>query len=117
MTSYDLTLEWPTGRTRTIEADEDETVLEAAERAELALPFGCRTGACGTCAGRLLEADGSDSTVAVDDAFAYRRDPRALKTRHRTAGYVLLCIAMPRTDCRLAVGSRVHAELVENPWK
>ena len=121
---HDVTLEWVSEReTRTIAVERDETVLEAAERADIALPFGCRTGACGTCAGWLLEVDGSKGTdadteaVDVDDAFAYRRAPRALKDRHRDAGYVLLCIASPRTDCRLAVGSTVHTELVENPWK
>ncbi|ADB62508.1 ferredoxin [Haloterrigena turkmenica DSM 5511] len=123
---HDVTLEWPDAdrETRTIAVDEDETVLEAAERSGIALPFGCRTGACGTCTGRLLEADGAEPTAAddertvdVDGAFSYRRSPRALKDRHRTAGYVLLCIASPRTDCRLAVGANVHTELVENPWK
>ncbi|GAB3667170.1 2Fe-2S iron-sulfur cluster-binding protein [Halopiger thermotolerans] len=128
-----VTLEWPDAdrERRTIAVSEDETVLEAAERAGVALPFGCRTGACGTCTGRLLsvgESDGSDGSddatassdsdaLDVADAFAYRRPPRALKGRHRAAGYVLLCIAAPRADCRVAVGSSVHTELVENPWK
>ncbi|WP_339105533.1 2Fe-2S iron-sulfur cluster-binding protein [Haloterrigena salinisoli] len=124
--THDVTLEWPdTDReTRTIAVSEDETVLEAAERADIALPFGCRTGACGTCTGRLLEVDGAEPAaghderaVDVDGAFSYRRPPRALKDRHCTAGYVLLCIASPRADCRLAVGASVHTELVENPWK
>ncbi|AGB30116.1 ferredoxin [Natrinema pellirubrum DSM 15624] len=109
MTSHDVTLEWPDGRTRTIAVREDETVLEAAERDDSTLPFGCRTGACGTRTGRLLE-DG-------DDALTHRRQPRVLKDRHRAAGYVLLCLASPRADCRIAVGSSVHSELVDNPWK
>ncbi|MFB1066148.1 2Fe-2S iron-sulfur cluster-binding protein [Natrinema sp. H-ect4] len=124
MTSHDVTLEWPDGRTRTVEVREDETVLEAAERADIALPYGCRTGACGTCTGRLLEADGTKpgddgetGGFGTDAAFAYRRPPRALKDRHRDDGYVLLCIAAPRADCRIAVGSSVHSELVDNPWK
>ncbi|NUC74218.1 2Fe-2S iron-sulfur cluster binding domain-containing protein [Haloterrigena sp. SYSU A558-1] len=124
---HDVTLEWPDAdrETRTVAVDEDETVLEAAERADIALPFGCRTGACGTCTGRLLEADGAESaagddergTIDVTDAFSYRRSPRALKDRHRADGYVLLCIASPRVGCRLAVGASVHTELVDNPWK
>ncbi|WP_126664185.1 2Fe-2S iron-sulfur cluster-binding protein [Haloterrigena salifodinae] len=124
---HDVTLEWPDAdrETRTIAVSEDETVLEAAKRADIALPFGCRTGACGTCTGRLLEVDGAEpaagddgrSTVGIDGAFSYRRSPRALKDRHRDAGYVLLCIASPRADCRIAVGASVHTELVDNPWK
>ncbi|WP_222915943.1 2Fe-2S iron-sulfur cluster-binding protein [Natrinema sp. SYSU A 869] len=125
MTSHDVTLEWPDGRTRTIEVREDETVLEAAERADIGLPYGCRTGACGTCTGRLLEtdatepgdSDGDTGGDYIEAAFAYRRPPRALKDRHRDDGYMLLCIATPRADCRIAVGSRVQAELVDNPWK
>ena len=123
MTCHDVTLEWPDGRTRTIAVGEEVTVLEAAERTDIALPFGCRTGACGTCTGRLLEAEvagtanGDTGAADIEDAFAYRRPPRALKDRHRRDGYVLLCIASPRTDCRIAVGSSVHTELMENPWK
>ncbi|PGF16121.1 ferredoxin [Natrinema sp. CBA1119] len=129
MTSHDVTLEWPDGRTRTVEVDENETILEAAECDGSVLPYGCRTGACGTCSGRLLEVegtrpsngeragDGDADVCAVDDVVAYRRLPRALKDRHRATGYVLLCIASPRADCRIAVGSSVHSELVDNPWK
>ncbi|MDS0476369.1 2Fe-2S iron-sulfur cluster-binding protein [Natrinema sp. 1APR25-10V2] len=128
MTSHDVTLEWPDGRTLTLEVDEDETILGAAECDGAVLPYGCRTGACGTCSGRLLEveearpdgecdADGAIDARAVDDAVAYCRLSRALKDRHRAAGYVLLCIASPRADCRIAVGSSVHTELVDNPWK
>ena len=34
---------------------DDETVLEAAMKADLILPYGCRNGACGTCKGEILE--------------------------------------------------------------
>jgi ferredoxin len=119
-TRHRVTLEWPDGRTRSVAVREGETVLEAAERADVVLPFGCRTGACDTCTGRLLSVgcgrDRNDD-VEVADAFEYRRPPRALKDRHRRAGYVLLCIASPRADSRIAVGASVHTELVDNPWK
>ncbi|WP_254521545.1 2Fe-2S iron-sulfur cluster-binding protein [Natrinema caseinilyticum] len=123
--SHDVRLEWPDGRTRTIDVREDQTVLEAATCADIALPFGCRIGACATCTGRLLEVDEPDApdgdddrgAVDVEDAFEYRQQPRALKDRHRDDGYVLLCLASPRVDCRIAVGSSVHTELVDNPWK
>lgn len=103
---HDLALEWPTGREVTVRASECETVLETAESAHVGLPFGCRTGAYATCVGRL-----------VDGAVSYGRPPRALKARQSEAGYVLCCIARLRTDCRIAVGSKVQAELVSNPWK
>ena len=84
----------------------NETVLAAAERAGVALPFGCRTGACATCTGQLL-----------DGRIEHARPPRALKERHREAGYVLLCIAEPRSNCRIVVGAGVQTELVSNPWR
>lgn len=94
------------GSETAVEVRAGETVLEAAERAAEALPFGCRTGACGTCTARLLEG-----------TACHRRPPRALKDRHVEAGYVLTCVAVPRGDCRLRVGSDVLAETKTNPWK
>src|SRR5258705_13936015 len=35
--------------------DADETVLQAAMRADLMIPYGCRNGACGTCKGKILD--------------------------------------------------------------
>ncbi|WP_276259740.1 2Fe-2S iron-sulfur cluster-binding protein [Haloglomus litoreum] len=92
--------------TTTVTARAAETVLEAAERADTHIPFGCRTGACATCTAELLSG-----------TVEHRREPRALKPRHREAGYVLTCIAVPTADCRLRVGSDVAGELTENPWR
>jgi ferredoxin len=94
------------GSTEAVETRAGETVLEAGERVEEPLPFGCRTGACGTCTARLLEGE-----------VRHERRPRALKDRHLEDGYVLTCVAVPRGDCRLRVGSDVLAETKPNPWK
>lgn len=94
------------GASQTIAVESDQTVLAGAEEAGESVPFGCRTGACGTCTGRVL-----------DGYLEHRRPPRALKPRHLDDGYVLLCIAEPRADTRVAVGKDVVAELVDNPWK
>jgi ferredoxin len=102
----DVCLQWREGREAVVTATPDESILEAAERADVAVPFGCRTGACATCTGRVVSGD-------VD----HRRPPRALKPRHLDAGYVLCCIAEPRTDCTVVVGKDVVAELVSNPWR
>lgn len=97
---------WQDGCRKTIRADEGQTVLEAAESANVSFPFGCRTGACASCVGRLITG-----------TISYVRPPRALKSRHRTAGYTLCCIARPQTDCRIEVGAHVQSELVTNPWR
>jgi ferredoxin len=94
------------GRPTVVDIDPSETVLDAAEAAGESLPFGCRTGACGTCTGRLLQGSVEHTT-----------SPLALKGRHREAGYVLPCIAEPRTDCRIRVGTSVARELVANPFR
>ncbi|HET7322759.1 MAG TPA: 2Fe-2S iron-sulfur cluster-binding protein [Halococcus sp.] len=103
---YEVTFQWRDGSERTIEVDADETVIDAAERTELGLPYGCLYGACGTCTGRLLDGD----LVHIERA-------RALKPHHRKAGYVLLCVAEPRSDCCIEVGAEIQADLVPNPWK
>ncbi|WP_439027942.1 2Fe-2S iron-sulfur cluster-binding protein [Haloarchaeobius sp. DT45] len=103
---FAVRFEWPSGRSETREIQGDTDLITASEELGLGLPFGCRTGACATCAAELLEGD-----------IEHVRPPRGLKERHLDLGYVLPCIAQPRSDCTLRVGSEVQAELVPNPWK
>ncbi|ELY65874.1 2Fe-2S iron-sulfur cluster-binding protein [Natrinema versiforme] len=122
MTDYDVTLEWADGRTESIVVADDETVLEAAQRARIRLPYDCRSGTCITCVGRLIGLEdgdgGRDENEPIDAAegFTYRRQPQALTEQEGADGYVLLCIASPRADCRLEVGPRVRAEVGDSPW-
>ncbi|WP_323172964.1 2Fe-2S iron-sulfur cluster-binding protein [Natrialba sp. PRR66] len=78
-----------------------EVEAEAEAEPELETPSGDRSG------------HQPDAATAVD----YRRPPRALEERERTDGYALLCIALPRADCRIEVGPRVRAEVGDSPWK
>lgn len=105
-TRHRLTLAWRDGREEIVPASESESVLDAAESHDVPLPFGCRTGACASCVGRLVDGDAD-----------HQRPPRGLKPRHGEAGYVLCCIARPRADCRILVGTDVRTDLVTNPWK
>ncbi|MDS0283391.1 2Fe-2S iron-sulfur cluster-binding protein [Haloarcula onubensis] len=100
-----LRLVWRDGPSANIE-DADGPVLDAARAAGLCLPYGCRTGACGTCTGRVLAG-----------SVTHDRPPRALKRRHRDDGYVLTCIATPEGDCTVEVGTEVKRDLLENPFK
>jgi len=100
-------LEWrESTRTEQLPVQTGETILDAADTAGVGLPFGCRTGVCGTCTARLLDGE-----------ITHERPPRALKQRHRDNGYLLTCIATPSTDLRLEVGGDVHGDLVANPWQ
>jgi len=85
--------------------DEAEILLDALEAAGITLPFGCRYGACITCAARLLEGE-------VDQSEGV-----ALKPAQEAMGYVLLCIAHPLSDCRFDVGVECQDDLYPNPFK
>jgi CDP-4-dehydro-6-deoxyglucose reductase len=73
---------------RVITARRGETVLEAALRQGLALPYLCRDGACGTCKGKLLKG-------AVDYG-TYQKG--VLTAEEKKQGMALFCCAKPKTD-------------------
>ncbi len=54
----EVLLDWrDSERTETIAVPDGATILDAAAAADIGLPFGCRTGACGTCTARLRSGD------------------------------------------------------------
>jgi len=69
-----------------------ETVLEAAQRAGLALPYSCLAGVCGSCKATLLEGE----------CRYPRNPPSALNASERLRHQVLLCQAVPASDLRIA---------------
>lgn len=89
---------------RTVAVREDENILDACNAAGIVLPVGCRYGGCITCAAKLC-------TGKVVQPGA-----TALNQRQSRAGYVLLCVARPRSDCELSVGVESHDELYRNPF-
>ena len=72
---------------------EDETVLEAAMKADLILPYGCRNGACGTCKGKIASGE-------VDYG---PHQPSTLTDAEKRAGLALFCCAKPRSDLVIEV--------------
>jgi CDP-4-dehydro-6-deoxyglucose reductase len=76
----------PSGRQFTCE--DGETVLAAAIRSGVGLPYGCKNGACGSCKGKLL--DGSVTLAAHQE--------RALTAAEQEKGFSLFCCAKPQTD-------------------
>lgn len=69
-----------------------ETLLDAAQRAGVALPFSCRVGGCGTCRCRVLEG-----TVEERTESAYLLSDDEIAT-----GVVLACQGVPRGAVRIA---------------
>jgi CDP-4-dehydro-6-deoxyglucose reductase len=74
---------------RSFEVQRDESILSAAIRQGIGLPYGCRDGACGSCKSRLL------SGRVIHGAHQLR----ALSADEEDAGWILPCCAAAQTDC------------------
>lgn len=83
--------------------DAGQALLPALEAAGEVLPAGCRYGGCITCAARLLSGGVEDRGTA-------------LQPWQRARGYVLLCVATPRSDCVLEVGVDSQDRLYRHPF-
>ncbi|UCV03999.1 CDP-6-deoxy-delta-3,4-glucoseen reductase [Dechloromonas denitrificans] len=83
--SYQITVQ-PSGRQFAAEAD--ETLLDAALRQGLTLPYGCKDGACGACKGKVLAG-------SVEHGKAQEH---ALKESEKAAGLALYCCATAKSD-------------------
>lgn len=88
--SYQVTIQ-PSGHQFSVHTD--ETILEAALREGVALPYGCRNGACGACKGTVL--------AGQLDHGAY--SPSALKDEEKRRGRALFCRARPLSDLSIEV--------------
>ena len=78
---------------RQFPVDDGETVLEAAQRAGLALSYSCRSGLCGSC----------KALVLVGRCHYPRNPPAALNAAEQARHAALLCQAVPLTDLVLEV--------------
>ncbi|MEA5580320.1 2Fe-2S iron-sulfur cluster-binding protein [Nodularia harveyana UHCC-0300] len=77
------------GEIHTLQVPEDETILSVAEAAGLGFPNSCNAGVCTTCAGQITEG-------TVDQS-----DGMGVSSELQKQGYVLLCIAYPRSDLKI----------------
>lgn len=81
----------PSGRS--FQVEQDESVLDAALREGIALPYGCRNGTCSSCRGKVLNGD-----------IIYRDGPpKALRDGEAEAGWGLLCQAVPASDLEVEI--------------
>ena len=90
---------------QSFEVDGNEPLLNTLEGHGVSLPYGCRYGGCISCAAKLLSGD-VDQSAGV-----------ALNGRQMAAGYVLLCVARPKSDCTFEVGVESHDQLYRNPFQ
>jgi len=90
---------------REFTAQADESVLAAAMRHGITLPYGCRNGACGSCKGKLLEGQvdyGQHATYILPDF-------------EKKLGFALFCQARALSD--LVIEARVINAAGEIPIK
>ena len=71
---------------KTVSVAPGQTLLEAAEDGGVSVPSLCRAGVCGTCRTRVTEGDVDCTSTTLDEA-------------DRGEGYVLACVATPRSGC------------------
>ena len=77
------------GEVHSIQVPEGKTILQAAGEAGLDLPSSCNAGVCTTCAAQILAG-------SVDQT-----DGMGVSPELQQRGYVLLCVAYPRSDLKI----------------
>jgi CDP-4-dehydro-6-deoxyglucose reductase len=90
--------------------EEGETVLAAALRQGYVLPYGCKSGACGSCKGKILSGS--------VDYGVYQK--KALSDEEKAKGKALFCQAKPLSDLVLearAIGAAKDIQIKTLPCR
>ena len=90
MKTYTVTLANRDGRT--VSVDARRALLDSLRDQGVDLPYGCKYGGCITCAAKLTQGK-------VD-----QRRQVALNNRQINDGYIILCVARPKSDLTIEIG-------------
>ncbi|MFQ5468923.1 MAG: CDP-6-deoxy-delta-3,4-glucoseen reductase [Gammaproteobacteria bacterium] len=91
----------PSQRIFTVE--QGESILDAALRHGLNLPYGCRNAVCGSCKGQLLEGQ-----VEYGEF-----EPEGLTKEEQDRGLILFCRAIPKSDLRISAEEMTTTQGIE----
>ena len=91
-------------KNQTFEVSDRKPLLQELRNQGVDLPYGCEYGGCITCAAKLINGE-------VD-----QRSQVALNNRQINDGYVVLCVARPKTDCEIEIGVESQDNHYRNPF-
>ena len=87
----------------TFEAKENEFILEAALRQGIAFPYGCRSGSCGTCLGKVISGE-----IEYPDGL-----PLTVMEHEHNKGKAVFCVSVAKSDLVLDVKEIESASEIE----
>jgi len=84
------------------DANSDETILDAALNHGINLPYGCRSGFCGECKGKIISGE-----------VSYQEQPASLTIEDQEQGYAYLCSCHAESDIEVDIDLVVEASSIE----
>jgi len=88
--TYKITLK---ASEHTFEIEENEFILEAALRQGISFPYGCRSGSCGTCLGKVISGD-----IEYPEGL-----PLTVMEHEHKEGKAIFCVSVAKSDLVLDV--------------